>query len=231
MHAIELEMQERTQAEQRIGLSTCGHVLTAENFADFHRPELSAVIMPRQLPHRIQEISAKLAQHNIEIHKPVTFPKRDVPALLETALADIEPDMAAQKALLAQDMADVVQQFKDTIRCRTVQLTLCTTYQDAFHQDSTQDFHLDESAYQLTCTYHGPGTEWLPKPNARMVLELDDYQPIDPDGIEKTNAGDIVCFKTYALGSNQQHTNMLIHRAPPLEPGQRRLVMVLWPVS
>lgn len=98
-------------------------------------------------------------------------------------------------------------------------------------------FHVDNIPVRMVCTYHGPGSEWLP------LEALDNTLPVNPKGkISKTNSGlfyekqHIQQMNTFDVGLlkgkawDNQENMAAVHRSCQLKENQRRILLTLDPM-
>ncbi|MET0947387.1 MAG: DUF1826 domain-containing protein [Pseudomonas sp.] len=87
-------------------------------------------------------------------------------------------------------------------------------------------FHVDHVPVRLITTYAGVGSQWL-KEGAmdRRRLSLPEAEPMDDSLIQQIGSGAVALLKGERWLGNEGFG--LIHRSPPLAPGERRLILTL----
>jgi len=89
-------------------------------------------------------------------------------------------------------------------------------------------FHVDRIPVRMLCTYGGPGSQWLPADavSDELLLPGQDQQGHYPENrIEQLLAGQVALFKGDTWQDNDGRG--VVHRSPPLSPGQQRLLVTL----
>ncbi len=148
----------------------------------------------------------------------------DLPA---SALAEMLR-LAADSALIA-DIRQLIEMYADLfmlqqvgVRFEKIDNTMCPR------------FHTDRLACRLVTTYHGAGTEWLAEDNADRsklgtgAAGLPDNQSgiyLDESQICSATAGDVLLLK--GDGWPDSPVAGIIHRSPPADPNQPRLLLTL----
>lgn len=128
---------------------------------------------------------------------------------------------------LGVDIARLVTAFSRLSGASAVKLRL-----DRITDDACRLFHPDNVPVRLICTYHGPATQWLPEEscdrsgigsgdNDAIVRDWSRVQSLRPFwvGVMKGER-----WPNYSGGG-------LVHRSPPLKPGEWRMFLALDPVE
>ncbi|HKS15082.1 MAG TPA: DUF1826 domain-containing protein [Pseudomonas sp.] len=84
-------------------------------------------------------------------------------------------------------------------------------------------FHVDQVPVRLLCTYAGRGSEWLQA--GAVDPECLASMPEPVDNIHRLQAGDVALLKGEKWLGNEGAG--LIHRSPPSQAGERRLLLSL----
>jgi hypothetical protein len=87
-------------------------------------------------------------------------------------------------------------------------------------------FHVDHVPVRLITTYAGVGSQWLKEGVMdRRRLSQPDAEPTDNSLIQQVGSGAVALLKGEKWHGNEGFG--LIHRSPPLGPGERRLILTL----
>lgn len=146
-------------------------------------------------------------------------PANDLAAMLQ---------LATDSALIA-DIRQLIEMYADLfmlqqvgVRFEKIDKTMCPR------------FHTDRLACRLVTTYHGNGTQWLDEANADRsklgagAAGLPDNQSgiyHDENQICSAMAGDVLLLK--GEGWQDSPVAGIIHRSPPADSGQPRLLLTL----
>jgi hypothetical protein len=191
--------------------------------AAIHRSGVHLALWTRRLPAALADDVARIAaeasafEHRIEV-RPVGARQR-IDEFLTVALP---PGIACR--LLASDVARLVRLFAALSGFSRINLRL-----ERLDHDACRLFHCDRVGLRLLCTYHGPGTEWLPEDAVdRTALGGGCNRAIcrDPGRIQRLAPGVVGIFKGEAHPGNAGRG--IVHRSPPIaREGLRRLVLCL----
>lgn len=86
-------------------------------------------------------------------------------------------------------------------------------------------FHVDRVPLRLVTTYAGPGSQWLAGEYAAGAHLADPALNPEEAAIRTMGCGDVALLKGERWEGNE-HT-AIIHRSPPVRPGERRLLLTL----
>ncbi|MGJ3254875.1 MAG: DUF1826 domain-containing protein [Alcanivorax sp.] len=89
-------------------------------------------------------------------------------------------------------------------------------------------FHVDRIPVRLLCTYGGPGSQWLPAPAVPaglLVPGVEQEGRYAADSVQQLEAGQVALFKGDTWRDNPGLG--VVHRSPPVSPGQQRLLVTL----
>lgn len=89
-------------------------------------------------------------------------------------------------------------------------------------------FHVDRIPVRLLCTYGGPGSQWLPADAVAANLLLPGVEQNGAycaDHVQQLQAGQVALFKGDTWRDNSG--SGVVHRSPPMSPGQQRLLVTL----
>ena len=89
-------------------------------------------------------------------------------------------------------------------------------------------FHVDRIPVRMLCTYGGPGSQWLPAPSVPtglLVPGVDQEGRYAADSVQQLQAGQVALFKGDTWRDNPG--SGVVHRSPPVSPGQQRLLVTL----
>lgn len=187
-------------------------------FTEALHPDVNLAVWERQLPTHIQLFAQcvlatghGLAEsHVLDIHE-------DRPLAL-TGLAqgftDIEghAGFVADVAWLAEAFACLTGATRVGLRVRALSKAMCPRY------------HVDWVSLRLITTYAGIASQWLEEgAMPRTGLGDADIEPEQPP--HQLQTGSVALFKGERWDGNQGRG--IIHRSPPVEAGQARLIMTL----
>lgn len=134
------------------------------------------------------------------------------------------PELAADVQFWAEVLAELTGNTSIGVRLARLEAAMCPR------------LHVDRVALRLVCTYHGPGTEFVPNERfdrtrlghtRRSDCELGDAACED-DGVLAAQAGEIVLLKGEAWPGNAGRG--AIHRSANASAQTPRLVMTLDPL-
>ncbi len=130
-------------------------------------------------------------------------------------------DSAGRGEAFWQDVENVTSDFLDFAKGKrgTLHLRL-------IDDDACTKFHTDGYALRLFCTYHGPGTEWLPENAVKRSALGGSNEEIVKDRTQ------IQQMDRYHVGilkgglPAQKGTNGIVHRSPAIsETGKKRIIL------
>jgi hypothetical protein len=192
--------------------------------AAIHRSGVHLALWTRRLPLALADTVARIAgeassfEHRIEIG-PLNM-RRRIAQFLDAA---VSPPRSGGP-LLATDVARLVRLFAALGGFNRINLRF-----ELLDHDACRLFHCDRMGLRLLCTYHGPGTEWLPEDAVdRAALGGGCNHAIcrDRGRIQRLAVGAVGIFKGEAHPGNAGRG--IVHRSPPIaREGLRRLVLCL----
>ena len=89
-------------------------------------------------------------------------------------------------------------------------------------------FHVDRIPVRLLCTYGGVGSQWLPVsevPGGLLIPGAKQDGRYRPETVQQLQAGQVALFKGDTWRDNPGQG--VVHRSPPMSPGQQRLLVTL----
>lgn len=195
----------------------------AEALNEIQAPHRNLVILERSISPELQNFLYLLQQ---ETQVPAIQEILPVHRLKPTLRGYLQPfralDTRGYQALiediyqLAWRFSEIVQQPNVKIYFTKVETSMCRL------------FHTDANELRLLCTYWGAGTQWVdndnirphfgnPNSNAERIKDLSQ--------VFSVRTGDVAILK----GALHDHiaTNPLMHRSPPLDKNQCRLLLRL----
>jgi hypothetical protein len=110
-------------------------------------------------------------------------------------------DLPGQSAFVA-DISGLCTLFHDITDASEIGIRLEVT-----DRQTCPKFHTDRVFLRMMTTYHGPGTEWL-----------------DQGEVRQAAAGEVLLAKGELWGGV---SGACVHRSPPLQPGQWRVLVTL----
>jgi len=153
------------------------------------------------------------------IHRPVAFVTQDVVAGAKVGTARSEVDrgnafeiasglyasLGIKDFRLADDASALVAAFADAMPERSIQLRI-----DICDRTTCPKFHHDQRYMLLVTTYFGPTTEYMLEGHGEHIFHGALWE--------------LLLFKG---GNHPSFSETVLHRSPPMLPGQRRLCVVI----
>ncbi|MBC3951421.1 DUF1826 domain-containing protein [Pseudomonas folii] len=183
--------------------------------------DVNLAVWQRQLPAHIEDFGALLLSMNEPLAEAITLEmsENDTPPNLQhfaSAYADLEgyTGFIADVSWLISAYACLLGAKRVGVRLRVLDKAMCPR------------FHVDHVPARLITTYAGIGSQWL-KEGAMDRRQLGDPQaePRDALKIRQINCGDVALLKGERWIGNEGQG--LIHRSPPLQRDERRLLLTL----
>ena len=205
---------------------TDSHFLYTKNsteLAQIQSPHRNLVILERTLSPELLHFLSLLQK---ETQVPViqeTIPVHRLKRTLKNYLQQFqELDIRGYQQLI-EDIYQLAWQFSELVQRPNVKI-----YFAKIENSMCRLFHTDANELRLLCTYWGAGTQWVdnnnirphfgnPSSNAERIKDL--------SKVLSVRTGDVAILKG-AL-HNDLETNPLMHRSPPLEKNQCRLLLRL----
>ncbi|WP_137167466.1 DUF1826 domain-containing protein [Salinimonas lutimaris] len=182
--------------------AVCG--TTPEILADIFDPKNNLAVWQRLLPQSCTDAIENLLNDGKRLN--IT---QEVPASGCLDVLNHIVQLTDWPDALKQDIAHIVDMYtclfgvdSAGLRLRTLDGAMCPK------------FHFDRVPCRLITTYHGTGTQWLPQTGNK-------YQ----NSMQTLNSGDIALLKGATWPDNAD--GAIIHRSPPVMPGEKRLLLTL----
>jgi len=181
-------------------------------------PEVNLAVWERQLPAHIELFAqCVLATGQPLAESRVLDLHEDQPLQLTglaQSFADIEghTGFVADVAWLAQAYGCLTGATRVGLRLRTLSKAMCPRY------------HVDWVSLRLITTYVGVASQWLEE-DAMPRTALGDPAAEPWQAPRQLKAGDVALFKGERWEGNEGRG--IIHRSPPVETGEARLIMTL----
>lgn len=145
----------------------------------------------------------------------------DIAAQLDNALKHVNGSAPASYSEFRKDILSLAEKFAELMPDTTYRWRLMKV-----NGNMCRLYHSDINDLRLLCTYHGPGTLWLPNDNidkSALRKGLADNIAIDPARVEQVKTGEVALLKG-ALHPNSGN-GPIIHRSPTIEEhGRVRLL-------
>lgn len=194
---------------------------TAQTLARILDDVVNLAIWQRQLPVHIADFGRLL----LSLNEPLAESR-----VLELPGDDSEPDLhglasgftdlegyegfVADVSWLVSAFACLLGARRVGVRLRVLDTAMCPR------------FHVDHVPVRLITTYAGVGSQWLQEGAMdRRLLSRPEAEPMDDSLIEQIGSGAVALLKGEKWHGNEGFG--LIHRSPPLAPGERRLILTL----
>jgi hypothetical protein len=178
-----------------------------------HRPEVNLAVWHRDLP---APLTGKTLGRLMRA-APFTAVAEGTPTAVAHLLSEQLPAPAPADLLLdLTDLALVFAALDDDAGSVRVRL-------EALTHDGCSRWHADAIGLRLLCTYHGPGTEWLPLDGGATTARAigHDAPPCAAAGLP---TGAVAILKGEAYPDNAGAG--CIHRSPPAGPGRRARLLL-----
>ncbi|MEO1011576.1 MAG: DUF1826 domain-containing protein [Bacteroidota bacterium] len=123
--------------------------------------------------------------------------------------------------ILLQDILNLLELFEQVTKVSSFQVLLASV-----STNMCRRFHADINELRMLCTYHGPGTLWLPDKavDRKAYLTGKGNQNIVPDEslVQQVGTGDVVILK----GAQYPKATPILHRSPSIEKnGEERILL------
>ncbi|PHN22765.1 DUF1826 domain-containing protein [Pseudomonas sp. ICMP 561] len=183
--------------------------------------DVNLAVWQRQLPAHIEDFGALLLSLNEPLAEAITLEISDEnvqPDLqsFASAYADLEgyEGFIADVSWLISAYACLLGAKRIGVRLRVLDKAMCPR------------FHVDHVPVRLITTYAGIGSQWLREGAIdRSQLGKLQAEPSDALNIRQINCGDVALLKGERWVGNEGQG--LVHRSPPLQRDERRLLLTL----
>ncbi len=183
--------------------------------------DVNLAVWQRQLPAHIEDFGALLLSLNEPLAEAITLEVSDEnvqPDLqsFASAYADLEgyEGFIADVSWLISAYACLLGAKRIGVRLRVLDKAMCPR------------FHVDHVPVRLITTYAGIGSQWLREGTIdRSQLGKPQAEPSDALNIRQINCGDVALLKGERWVGNEGQG--LVHRSPPLQRDERRLLLTL----
>mgnify|MGYP006423567801 CR=1 FL=1 len=190
-------------------------VANAEQLAQIRHPDMNLVVWRRTPPEHWQGLLERLMRYRVHVYVCL-------------ATAEVESRLLAEFSQQCEIEADSIELVRDIDRlaqhfARIANIDQLLLRLEVIRSDECRLFHVDRKPVRLLCTYSGPGFEWLANETVdRAALGHGNNDRISggrqPFHLE---TGDVALLKGETWPGNAG--NGLVHRSPPLDPGNQRL--------
>ncbi len=185
------------------------------------RPDSNIAIWRRDLPLCVAHFAAGLARRDAGGACFWLEPRQDIRQAALAAFAEAGWPRNAASEALAADIALLAQIMRKAGSDARLHADI-----GCVRNDACRYYHTDHVHLRLLCSYAGPGTEWIPDDAAnRDMLGKGRNAAVlrDPARLQHLRTGWAAILK----GEKPQARRGIVHRSPPLQPGQSRLVLTI----
>jgi hypothetical protein len=177
------------------------------------RPAVNLAVWHRELAPPLTGTSL----HGLMQAAPFTAVAEGSPTAVASLLAERLPAPAPADLLL--DLTDLALVFGALDGSRSVRVRL-----EALTHDGCCRWHADAIGLRMLCTYHGPGTEWLPLQGGAPAARALPRDTPPPCAAARLATGAVAVLKGEAYPGNAG--NGCIHRSPPAGAGPRARLLL-----
>ncbi|MEM8926722.1 MAG: DUF1826 domain-containing protein [Bacteroidota bacterium] len=179
---------------------------------DIHQTNVNIAIYNRDITALTSEVKS-LKEQQVEIRS-----SGNVDTILKTLVQAIDPN---KFNLILRDIKELLHLFKEVTNASNFRLLLAK-----ISTTMCPRFHADNNELRMLCTYHGPGTLWLPD----YAVDRDAYLTgkrnksiISNESLaQQVETGDVVILK----GSLYPGATPILHRSPSiLGDDEKRLLL------
>ncbi|WP_374632689.1 DUF1826 domain-containing protein [Ferrovibrio sp.] len=185
------------------------------------RPALNIAIWRRSLPLCLRHFAQAMAE---QAEQDVCFwldAKQDAGQAAQHAFAAAGWPAGIGSQAMAADIAQLAKAMRKAGSGKRLHVDI-----GRVRNDACRYYHTDRLHLRLLCSYVGPGTEWIPDDAAdRSMLGKGMNAAVlrDPARLQHLQTGWAALLK----GDGDHGRRGIVHRSPPLQPGQRRLVLTI----
>ncbi len=201
------------------------HTRELTGLTGIHREGVNVCLWHRDVDAEVRRfVETALLARAVRVQSTVTVGRgQEIAALLPTGC-----DGPGRDAWL-KDVRLLVDVYGDLLGFSAVGLRVTT-----LPRPMCPRFHVDRVGVRLVCTYAGTGTQWLDSgdvdrsklgPAAGSVPDEASGLVLAPERVHTMPAFAVGLFKGEGWPGN--HGNGAVHRSPPMQPGEMRLVLTL----
>ncbi len=196
------------------------HGGSPEVLGEVLRDGVNLAIWQRQLPLHVQGFANSLLALGEPLAESLCVELQGMdddprPPSLAAGFADLEgyQGFVADVGWLVRAFACLVDARRIGLRLRRLDRAMCPR------------FHVDHVPLRLITTYAGAGSQWLRE--EEMPRSGLGNPALEPEGVDnqQMGAGDVALFKGEKWVGNEGRG--IIHRSPPVAPGESRLILTL----
>ncbi len=194
-----------------------------EDLVEIQQPHRNLVILERSLSTDLADFLFLLQKEEQVPTIQQTLPLHRIKSVLQQHLQPFYHLNVRGYQALIEDVYQLALQFSQLVKQQEVKVYF-TKIQDGM----CRLFHTDANQLRLLCTYWGPGTQWVDNSNISLhtISSNSNADRInDLSKVFNVSAYDVAILKG-AL-HDQLDTNALMHRSPPLENNECRLLLRL----
>lgn len=196
-----------------------------DGLAEILHQNVNLAVWQRGLPASVDRFAQAVLEQGIDLAEALTLPieQQDTACLpvALTRLAGRAAHLAGHDAFIA-DVGHLVSAFACLFDVRTVGLRLRT-----LDTGMCPRWHVDHVPVRLITSYAGPGSQWLEERqlSRRQLGGLAVEVAPGATHAQSLSTGDVALLKGERWQGNEGRG--LVHRSPPLEGGNRRLLLTL----
>lgn len=194
---------------------------TADALPLIARPERNIAIWRRPLPLCLRHFAQAMAE---QAEQDVCFwldAKQDAGQAAQRAFAAAGWPAGIGSQAMAADIAQLAKAMRKAGSGKRLHVDI-----GRVRNDACRYYHTDRLHLRLLCSYAGPGTEWIPEDAVdRGMLGKGMNAAVlrDPARLQHLQTGWAALLK----GDGRHNPRGIVHRSPPLQPGQNRLVLTI----
>ncbi|OJJ21745.1 hypothetical protein BKI52_14685 [marine bacterium AO1-C] len=194
-----------------------------ESMAEIQNPHRNLVILERTISSDLQDFLLLLQKEPEVPTIQGTFPLHRIKSTFKKYLQQFYNLNVHGYQALIEDVYQLAWQFSQLVQQRDIKV-----YFAKIDNSMCRLFHTDANELRLLCTYWGAGTQWVDNNNIRPITAEANTNAARIKDLSK-----VFSIKAYDVGilkgalHDHLATNALMHRSPPLENNECRLLLRL----
>jgi len=194
-----------------------------ESLAEIQHPQKNLVILERSITADLQNFLFLLQKEAQVPTIQETLPLHRIKSTFKQHLQKFYHLNVHGYQALIEDVYQLAWQFSQLVQQRAIKV-----YFAKIEDSMCRLFHTDANELRLLCTYWGKGTQWIDNQNIRPITpgaNSNADRVKDLSKVFSVKSYDVAILK----GALHDHiaTNALVHRSPPLENNECRLLLRL----